>query len=236
MRRPLVPVLALALLLLGCGHQSLAHTANGRQATAAATPPAAVSACVVMLVGQIHGTVTRAGDQQEPPVYVSLIFSGGPTERRQVRDGSYALPLLARRCSDGMHWVRFGLSAVGFSTGITPTSPDVRQDFEAGEVPAGVPAELPDCVLVLGTLSGRVLVHGAAAPKNTLVTSAGPPGAPSLDQATRTDNEGEYTFPSLGIQCGSEPSPTLIASISALGTTVTLPAEPLNFRQDVVVP
>lgn len=229
-------LLGSALLLLGCSRKPASHSVqHPRSVATSSTSPEAAGVCLVTLEGRIHGTVTQTG-ADTPPVYVTVIFSGGPTERQQVREGQYALPLLARRCADGVHWVSFGLSAPGASKGVLPTGPDVRDDLEVGEVPPSVPANLPDCLLVLGTLSGHILMHGTPAPDGTRVTSAGPPGTPSLDQLTVTRDGGRYSLPSLGLRCGSGPPQMLIASVSALGMTIPVSVQTMDAQQDIMVP
>lgn len=214
-------------------------TRSGPAVQAEDTPAPSVAAtgsCVVALVGQVHGTVTRAADDPNgPPIYVTVDYSGAPGERRRARNGEYALPLLARRCADGVHWVRFGISVVGFSQGVAPTGPDVRVDLKAGDVPSSVPPDIPDCVLVLGTLSGRIFVHGAPAADNTIVTSAGPPGATSITQETTTHG-GVYSLPSPGLKCGTQPARSLIVAVQALGVVVPLTPETLDIQKDIRVP
>ncbi|MGH2409443.1 MAG: hypothetical protein ACRDGS_03635, partial [Chloroflexota bacterium] len=146
-----------------------------------------------------------------------------------------ALPLLARRCADGVHWVRFGISVVGFSQGVAPTGPDVRVDLRAGDVPSSTPSDIPDCVLVLGTLSGRVFVHGAPAAENTIVTSVGPPGASNINQETTT-HDGAYSLPSPGLKCGAQPPQSFVAAVQALGVVVPLASATLDIHQDIRVP
>lgn len=227
----------LVVLLFGCSHQAPRGSLQGPHSPVAEqASPQANADCTITVEGRIHGAVDSPDGAPGQSVYVTLIFSGGPTESQLVRAGQYSLPLLARRCPDGLHWVRFALRAVGVSKGITPTSPDVREDLTVGAVPTDVPATIPDCELVLGTLQGRILVHRAPAPDNTVVTSSGPPGTGSLDQEIRTRNWGYYSLPNLGLRCGSDAPRSLTRSISALGVTVTLPVQPLDINQDIVVP
>lgn len=218
---------------------SPASTAPSHSSRAGNTPTALEAAhgnCIVALEGQVHGTVIRtADDLNGSPVYVTVNFSGAPGQRVRVRQGRYSLPLLARRCADGVHWVRFGISAVGVSKAIAPTSPDVRVDLQVGPVPASVPSNLPDCMLVLGTLSGRVFVHGVPAPDDTLVRSEGPPGASNLSQSTTTQG-GAYSLPSPGLKCGTEPPRSFIVAVQALGVVVPLAPDTLDIQKDIHVP
>lgn len=236
MRTPLYTLLT-SVFLLACANNPAPGSARRPRGAGPSPPsPLATGGCIVAVEGQVHGTVARNEEADGPPVYVTVIFSGGPTERQRVRNGQYALPLLVRRCADGDHWVAAELRAVGVSKTIYPTGPDVREDLDVGQVPTSVPGDLPDCVVVAGTVSGQVLIHGAPAPDGTAVTSVGPQGAPSLSQATTTRNDGHYALPSIGLRCGSKPPRILIGSVAALGTAIPIVANEVDIQQDIAIP
>lgn len=198
-------------------------------------PTTPTMTCVLALQGTVHGAVRQKGHAPGENVYITVIFSGGPIERARVRGGSYSLPLLARRCSDGLHWVPFSLRAVGVSPGIFPTSMDTQVDLDVGDVPDSVPSDKPDCSLVSGSISGRVFIRGVPAPDGTLVSSGGELGMESLEQVTSTHG-GRYELSNIGVQCGSQPVHPLIVWLAAEGHVVPLTSLQTTVEQDIRVP
>lgn len=101
---------------------------------------------------------------------------GWPLQNVPVRDGRYALPLLARECPDGLHSVPFTLWARGQGQAVHLDRVGYRLDLEAPE-PRGRPSDgLLECKLALGTLSGVVLSAGARVPDATPVEARIGPG------------------------------------------------------------
>lgn len=227
-----------SLLLVGCGVPTAPPGTSNATPEGTATIPlmtvTPTSGCTLAINGQIQGAITQQGHTPVGPVYVSAIFTGGPAERVLARDGQYILPLLERQCPDGLHWLQFRLSAVGVSQILSPAMPDLRSNLDVGQVPNSVPPDLPDCILVAGSLSGRVLVHSLLAPNGTAVTSEGEPGMASLEQTTTTRG-GRYTLPSIGVQCGLDSIHPLIASVAALGVVVPVAPTRVDMEQDIFV-
>lgn len=236
---PISVALFLTMLATGCGTISppTSVTPVVEPVSTATIPLATLTSttgCILTENGNVHGSVTQNGRTPPDNVYVEVIFSGGPVQRTLARSGQYAFPLLARQCPDGVHWVGFDLRAAGVAKGIFPTTPDVQVDLDVGPVPSGVSPDLPDCTIVLGAITGRVLVQGSPAPNGTVVTSEGDPGMSSLGQTTSTRG-GHYTLPSIWVQCGLQDATPLTKSIKALGKVVSIAPTEAQVEQDIQV-
>ena len=202
----------------------------------------AVPLCTLIYGGHISGTVTHAGTPVPNSTFVALIFAGGPVLNTPTKDGRYSLPLLARECSDGLHWIRFGLRTSGRGgAGVHPDRADYYLDLEAPETPIQAPPDTPACdELVLGTVSGVVSIDGEIAPDGTVVSARIGPGGESHAQTVLTTN-GRYTLASVGVRCDNGAVEFFQMSLSALplsslGTSVTITPTQENTIQDITVP
>lgn len=185
--------------------------------------------CTLVYGGRISGRVTHGGEPVPDGTFVSLVFAGGPLQKTRTEESRYSLPLLARQCPDGRHWIGFAIWAGGRGQNVHPNSEEVQLDLEAPDIPAGVPSDLPECEFFLGTVSGQVKVGGKPAPDGTVVSTT-----VGLPQAVATV-DGEYSLSSIGTRCDGEVN-FLQMTLSALGTPLTITPLQADERQDIIVP
>jgi hypothetical protein len=190
--------------------------------------------CILVYGGHISGTVMHANHPAPDGTFVSLIFDGGPVQNTRVKDGRYSLPLLARECSDGLHWVGFQLWAGGKGQNVQPDDIDYHLNLEAPEIPTSVPPDTPSCELILGTVSGVVTKGGAPVPDGTIVSANTGPSE-ILDQTVFT-TDGRYTLASVGTRCDGEAIQFLQVTLSSLGTSVTIIPTQERTIQDITIP
>jgi hypothetical protein len=190
--------------------------------------------CILVYGGHITGTVMHAGRPAPDGTFVSLIFSGGPLQNTRVKDGRYSLPLLARECPDGLHWVGFQLWAGGKGQNVQSDDIDYHLNLDAPEIPTSVPPDTPSYELILGTVSGVVMKGGTLVPDGTVVSANTGPSK-ILDQAVFT-TDGRYTLTTVGTRCDDEAIQFLQITLSSLGTSVTIiPTQELTI-QDITIP
>ena len=115
--------------------------------------------------------------------------------------------------------------APGIRTNVTPNSNHVNMDFELSDDAVQTPPPTSRCDLVLGTVSGTVLLNGAKAPDGTVVSVETGPNAPVLTQTVGI-KDGRYEATSVGTRCNGDLN-FLVSTVSTLGETViTKPDQP----------
>lgn len=230
-------LLLVSMAMLGwtrSGSHWYERAAASRAATRQASTP--LQACVLIPGGTIYGTVTSGEAPAPDGTYVSLILPNAPDEFTSVQDGAYSLPILARACADGIHWIEFELWAGGLEQGqavdgwTTELDLTAPQPITAADVTTsqnGPPAAL--CQLAFGTLSGSVRVDGAPAPDGTLVTA----GKGTVSQAVLTAG-GRYMLTTVGRTCDGNAPEFFPMTISALGTSTIVTARGTTAQQDII--
>ena len=228
--------LLIALATLGWGRPQvrLYETAAARGApTGQASTPS--QTCVLIPGGTIYGTVTSGGAPAPDGTYISLILPNAPEETTVVQGGAYSLPILARACADGVHWIGFELWAGGLEQGqavhgwtseLDLTAPQPITGAAATTSQSGPPAL---CQLAFGTLSGSAIVGGSPAPDGTAVTA----GTGAISQAVLTA-AGHYTLTTVGRACDGNAPEFFPMTISALGTSITVTPTSPTAQQDIV--
>jgi hypothetical protein len=206
--------------------------------TRISTGPEAGESCLFVNGGQMSGRVVSAGGPAPDGTLISITFAGGPTEDVAAMNGRYAAPLLARACTDGVHWIPLELSVGGQTENVAPDSWETHLDLDAPqpvsvENPAlfqtGVP---PLCSLELGVVSGAIQIDGAAAPDGTIVSATTPTG---LSQAVFSSG-GRYMLTAVGSRCGDGSLSFIAMTLSVGGASVDVIPSEDETSQDLVVP
>lgn len=190
--------------------------------------------CVLAKGGYIRGTVSHAGAFVPDGTFVSLIFEGGPLQKARTKNGYYALPLLALKCVDGLHWIPFVIYAGFNGQAVYPNRSEVSLNLDAGEVPTSVPPDTLTCKLVLGAVKGKVMMGETSPPDGTIVSAKVGPGLETLTQRVFTTN-GQYELASIGSDCEGVLQ-FLVLTLSVLKTNVTITPTQEITNQNIAVP
>ena len=191
-------------------------------------------ACVLTDGGYISGGVTHAGNPVPDNTFISLVFNGGPLQKTRTKDGFYSLPLLARECSDSFSWIDFMLWAGGKGQNVYPDHANYHLDIDLLEAPVIGSPDIPTCELILGTISGSVVVDNATVPDGTTVSAKIGPGAESLAQAVSTSG-GRYKLTTVGVACENEGPQFLQMTLYSLETSIIVTPSQKMTTQDIVV-
>lgn len=216
--------------------------------TATRTPTAETvidSQCKPVQAGTLTGNVTQAGKPIPNGVYVGADLEGGPNPNTWIKNGSFEMPLLARQCADGTHWVDFFLWIDHFGVAVQPDKPNMQLDIEVPPTEQITVVPGPTCPLVFGQVEGQVQVKGRPAADGTSVTArrvgqgtSFPMGVPAQDQITQRvfTKAGRYSVISIGTKCDDGNEAYLSFTLFASDVSVVVTPTKAIYVQDLVVP
>ncbi len=205
----------------------------------------ALGLCTPVIAGTLTGKLTQAGKPVPDGTYLGVDFAGGPFVNTQAKNGQYSIPLLARKCPDGLHWVGFLLRLDHESYPIQPTSAQTHRDIDLPSTAEPFVSSLPACSVVIGEVRGKLLVGGHPAPDGAAVLAARmgkgtsyPNADPDKDQMTQRafGTQGQYSLASIGTRCEDGRVSFMPMTLFAPGvSTLITPTQEITI-QDISVP
>lgn len=205
----------------------------------------ALGLCTPIEAGSLNGRLTRAGRPVPDGVFAGADFDGGPFVDTRTKDSNYSLPLLARRCPDGLHWVGLILWTSHVSKAVVPDGPDMRQDIDLPATEALSIPSTPSCRVAFGQIKGSVLQQDRAAPDGIpiLVARVGegtgyPLADPDKDYLTQKTytRSGQYALISVGLSCGDGSTSFPQATLFAPGVSIPITPTQAITTQDIILP
>lgn len=205
----------------------------------------AIALCRPVQAGTITGHVTQAGKSVPDGVYVGMNLNGGPHPSSQVSNGIYKMPLLARDCPDGIHWVDFSLWVGHFARAIQPNKPEMQIDIDLPRSEQIVITSVPMCVLDFGRVEGKVRLNGVPAADGTPIVAARvgkgtrfPLADPDLDQVTQKafTKDGKYMVTSIGTVCDDDTKSYLSFTLFVPGASIVVTPTQEIHVQDIIAP